>query len=68
MKCPCEGCICIPICKHKNYLKLFGDCIYLRIYEPFYGQLEKRDYKRMKQIQTNIKPTQWYLFERTLKF
>jgi len=23
---PCDNCICVPICRHKTYSKLFDDC------------------------------------------
>ena len=26
MKIPCKDCICIPMCRHKNYNKLMIDC------------------------------------------
>jgi hypothetical protein len=26
-KCPCEDCLCIAICKHKEYAYLVHDCI-----------------------------------------
>lgn len=26
MKCPCEDCLCVPICRHKNYFSLFNSC------------------------------------------
>ena len=34
MKCPCEDCICVPICRHKTYEKLIADCILVWNYLP----------------------------------
>jgi len=26
MKCPCQECICVPVCRYKKYEDLFDDC------------------------------------------
>ena len=59
VKCPCENCICVPICKHKTFYKLFYDCIYLRIYEPGYLIREERCLERIYGIQNILKSTVW---------
>ena len=59
IKCPCENCICIPVCKHKSFYKLFQDCIYLRIYEPFYNIREQRDVTRLQAINDTLKSEEW---------
>ena len=58
-KCPCEECICIPVCKHKSFYKLFQDCIYIRIYEPAYLNREQRDLRRIQAIYNTLKSTAW---------
>jgi len=57
--CPCIDCICIPICKNKGYTRLFEDCIYIRIYEPRYGNPFKRDSKNIRKILNAIKSNEW---------
>jgi len=59
VKCPCENCICIPVCKYKSFYKLFRDCIYLRIYEPAYLIREQRGLKRIQGIHNILKSTAW---------
>jgi len=27
---PCNNCICVPICRHKKYDDMYGDCTLLR--------------------------------------
>jgi len=29
-KCPCEGCICVPICKNKRLNQVLNDCSIIR--------------------------------------
>jgi len=58
-KCPCEECICIPVCKHKSFYKLFQDCIYLRIYEPTYLIREQRGLRSIQAIHNILKSTAW---------
>jgi hypothetical protein len=59
MKCPCEGCITLAICRHKTYTRLFRDCILLREYDPKYNITSKRSVANHLLIQNTIKPTIW---------
>lgn len=59
MECPCKDCICIPICRHKKYLRMFGDCIDLRKYEPSYNMLDDLDYTKILAVQDILNPTVW---------
>jgi len=34
-KCPCENCICIPICGNKDMIRIIDDCSNLREYLRF---------------------------------
>jgi len=62
-KCPCEDCICIPVCKQKSFYKLFRDCIYLRIYEPAYAVTNRNDISRLQAINDILKSEAWnYVF------
>ena len=48
---PCEDCLMIPICRFKNYWKLFADCIFIRKYS------DKKH--NMIHIQKILKPVNW---------
>lgn len=34
MKCPCEDCICLPICRYKRFSHLVGECSKVWDYLP----------------------------------
>lgn len=57
LNCPCYDCICIPICRHKTYTHLFGDCSMITSY------VADNDPMSIEYIVTNIqsvlKPTIW---------
>lgn len=61
MKCPCESCISMAICRNLSYLKLFSKCILLRRYEPFYSSVRIKNLKKMKTIEKTLKPLTWYV-------
>lgn len=50
-KIPCQDCLMIPICRFKNYWKLFADCILIRQYSN-----KKHN---MIHIQNILKPMTW---------
>lgn len=58
MKCPCEECLCIPICRHKIYVELVK-CSLIKKYliEPliFYT----RPAKRMLKVEKYLNPISW---------
>lgn len=56
-ECPCINCVCIPICRHKTFLKMHADChlvsYYIRCnltFGSFIYRIEIRDV---------LNPTQW---------
>lgn len=57
-KCPCEECICVPICRHKDYRPLFGQCELLKAYEPEHVNFN-RSVERTMSIEKNLRPTKW---------
>lgn len=67
MKCPCEECICMGVCKHKPYFQLFQDCILLRTYEPAYNVSRKRDVTRIEAICKTLKPREWMCEHRSME-
>ena len=64
LKCPCENCMCIPICRNKQYMNLFKDCSLLREFLPNYEianffSFTEEGRKRIKLIIHILKPTTW---------
>jgi len=56
MKCPCENCICVPICRQKLYFTLFMDCCLVNKYAKEYNG---DDNKRLETIQNIIQSPWW---------
>ncbi len=58
MKCPCEDCLCVPICSQKLYTELIK-CSLIREYliEPTYTK--KRPTDRVIKIFKLLQPTIW---------
>ena len=65
-KCPCEQCICIPICRHKDYYTLVSSCHLVKT-ELFYdaeadNQFRHRWFSRsIVNIEKYLKPMLWYV-------
>ena len=59
LKCPCENCICIPLCRHKHIHQLFRECSILHRYDPEYDNVEKRKKERLFHLQRIMKPSRW---------
>ena len=57
--CPCEECICVPVCRNKPFMTLFNHCIFLRIYEPRYSEATRRDPHRILKIIDHLQPDTW---------
>lgn len=61
IKCPCEQCVCLAICRHKTFPELFIDCDMIRKYEPHYKDgILKRSH--MLDIERILQPTIWKLY------
>jgi hypothetical protein len=59
IKCPCEDCLCVPICRHKNYTSLFYDCSLIDDYtreKPFKAKMSS---PRVKILEDILKPSKW---------
>lgn len=56
MKCPCENCICLPVCRHKKYYSLFIDCSLIKKYIPNHNSVLKKNKDKLEEI---MKPTYW---------
>jgi hypothetical protein len=58
-KCPCENCICVPICRHKLYAFLFRDCILLKDHISKYHVESERNPYKIEQLEKTLNPTLW---------
>ncbi len=61
VKCPCEDCICIPICRHKH-LNSFFACELIKEYLMEYVSSLSPSARRAKcrhEVLKILKPTQW---------
>jgi len=66
MKIPCEGCICLPLCRHKPYVRLITDCnklLDLLDLEEDYGRKSNYEYVREIELRVDImatiNPSKW---------
>jgi hypothetical protein len=59
MKCPCEGCITKPICRHKPYAYTLKDCTLINEYIGEFTGVENRDQRLMRNFQRALEPTTW---------
>jgi hypothetical protein len=58
IKCPCRECLCVGICRHKEYIKLFSDCILVRKWYGRASSITQED-KFAFQLYTILQPTTW---------
>lgn len=66
-KCPCDGCVCVPVCRHKTYCDLTGDCRLIENYIVYYNSSANSSLKfdashgfpHRVGIQEALKPTVW---------
>jgi len=58
MNCPCKDCLCVPICRHKKYIKM-AECSLLKAYliDPCTASI--RPPKRMLKVEKSIHPVHW---------
>ena len=61
MKYPCKGCICIPICRNKGYLKLVDECELISSYLRTPRKASKERNYPLTVLYNTFKPTRWYL-------
>lgn len=59
MNCPCDECLCLPICRHKHVHQLFRECKLLQRYNPDYYNMQSEDKSKLFYIQKIMKPTHW---------
>jgi len=56
MTCPCEDCLCVPICRHKRYIPLIK-CSILNNYIMKASYSTPSD--KIETITTILEPTRW---------
>ena len=66
MKCPCIDCICIAVCRHKEFFDMLNDChlIVMRLYytDTDVPGTRSRSFSRtVKEIETYLEPTSWHI-------
>jgi len=59
IKCPCEGCLCVPMCRNKPYNILVNKCFLINNYliEPY--RASKRPSDRLKKVYEILQPIYW---------
>ena len=60
MKIPCNNCVCLAVCRHKNYFNL-TQCYLLQQYIESYnrGNISKLSLRYRCIILKNINPSKW---------
>ena len=58
MKCPCEDCLCVPICRHKIYTKLV-ECSLITEYLIDPRLFWARPLDRILKVEECLKPIIW---------
>jgi len=66
MKCPCENCLVMPLCRHKFYDEL-KECKHVRKY-LYLGNFQKLNYHKVNIIYLEqiLKPTTWSVGKETV--
>jgi len=58
-KCPCKNCICIPICREKDYIKMIRNCSLLK--NLLYGNKFRNFWRILIETEKILKPVRWYI-------
>ena len=64
---PCHECICVPICRHKSYIKVTHDCS--RLISYFFGKTSslaepnKGYWPKSEMVKEDLKPVRWGVFK-----
>lgn len=61
--CPCDRCVCIPVCRHKNWTNLIYQCPLIFNYIKSHTSHDGVFYYRLV-IEEILKPTEWKLDEK----
>jgi hypothetical protein len=59
-ECPCLNCICVPVCRHKSYFKLYDNCFNISLFLPntrnFSGYAV---FDKITAVKLILQPTTW---------
>jgi len=55
---PCIDCVCLPVCRHKDYMSLFSQCSLLNNYIPKHNAVDRTSIY-FYALQDILKPTKW---------
>lgn len=58
-KCPCEECISLAICRHKEYKNLFHNCSIINDHIRAHRDPEYRNAERIYELERILNPTNW---------
>jgi len=59
-KCPCEECICVPICRNKSFQGIIDDCSLLLDYRNDYTVInDEYYYISIMEMERILKPSRW---------
>jgi len=66
IECPCHNCICVPICRQKEYFRLIDDCELLLklLYKSttIDSRNRKKDYPGMiSEVYKELQPHHWII-------
>jgi len=62
--CPCIECICVPICRHKNYQDLILQCII--VHDILLKGTTERFIKLVRQVEEHLHPSLWSVTKREI--
>lgn len=63
MKCPCEKCLMIPVCRHKMFLDLLETCHIFHKYTTLHSHAYTDRILYNQVIEKILKPTTWTVDE-----
>lgn len=58
-KCPCEECISLAICRHKQFAIIFHQCSIIEDHVTGFNEEGKRDATLIEQLEKTLNPTLW---------
>lgn len=60
---PCTNCVCVPICRNKDYLQIFRDCTLIEDYIQKPSFYHHRNQRRLEQLFLYLQPVRWELYK-----
>ena len=60
-RCPCENCICVPVCRNKKYFDLSSCTLLIDYVDNYYRGFQGYDSTHRIEIYKILKPSRWKL-------